>query len=104
VTKEREMKASEKERGSQAKGLWSDREITRQEEDGFGSQDYAAVLAGRAATADTPLTLGIFGPWGSGKTSLMQLMRAFLSQQTKTGSPLYSIWINVWQLSNQDTA
>jgi formylglycine-generating enzyme required for sulfatase activity len=102
VTKEREMKASEKERGLQAKGLWSDREITRQEEDRFGSQDYAAVLADRAATADTPLTLGIFGPWGSGKTSLMQLMRAFLPQQTKTGSPLHSIWINVWQLSNQD--
>jgi formylglycine-generating enzyme required for sulfatase activity len=85
-----------------SEGGWSDREIAKQDQDRFGFQDYAAVLARRAATADTPLTLGIFGRWGSGKTSLMQLVRAELRKQTEGGGSLRTIWINVWQLSNQD--
>ena len=31
----------------------------------------------------TPLTLGVFGRWGSGKTSLMQLMRQQVEAKLK---------------------
>lgn len=53
---------------------YSDLEIFKLDQDRFGAQDYAGVLAKRAATADTPLTIGIYGRWGSGKTSLMRLV------------------------------
>jgi putative protein kinase ArgK-like GTPase of G3E family len=79
---------------AQEQGKWSDREITAIDQDRFGSQDYADVLAERAATADTPLTIGVFGRWGSGKSSLMRLTREKLTERG-----IASIWINVWQLS-----
>ena len=81
---------------AQEQGKWSDREITAIDEDRFGSQDYADVLAERAATADTPLTIGVFGRWGSGKSSLMRLTREKLTERR-----IESIWINVWQLSSR---
>jgi len=83
----------------QVQGKWSDREIFELEQDRFGAQDYADVLAKRAATADTPLTIGIYGRWGSGKTSLMRLAEESLGKRKK---PLESIWINVWQLSSRE--
>jgi energy-coupling factor transporter ATP-binding protein EcfA2 len=86
----------------EAEGFWSDREIASPEEDRFSSQDYAEVLAERAKKADTPLTIGIYGRWGSGKTSLMRLIEAALPQETKGGDRLRGIWINVWELSNQE--
>ena len=61
---------------------WSDREITVEKEDRFSSKDYAGVLADQAVKADTPLTIGIFGRWGSGKTSLMRLTQAELKTKT----------------------
>ena len=84
---------------SGVQGKWSDREIFDTGQDRFGSQDYANVLADRAATADTPLAIGIFGRWGSGKTSLMRLVAESLSERAV---PIENIWINVWQLSNRE--
>jgi formylglycine-generating enzyme required for sulfatase activity len=81
---------------------WSDHEIQSAQQDRFNFQDYARVLATRAVTADAPLTIGIFGRWGSGKTSLMRLTQQALPSATNQRGHLYSIWINVWQLSNQD--
>jgi formylglycine-generating enzyme required for sulfatase activity/Cdc6-like AAA superfamily ATPase len=84
--------------GPKMQGKWSDREIYEIEQDRFSAQDYANVLANRAATADTPLSIGIYGRWGSGKTSLMRLVEKLLSEREK---PIESIWINVWQLSSR---
>jgi formylglycine-generating enzyme required for sulfatase activity len=92
----------EQEKAPSSEGHWSDQEILTEDQDRFSFQDYANVLAGRAATADTPLTIGIFGRWGSGKTSLMRLIEAALPRGTTKGGRLRSTWINVWQLSNQD--
>jgi len=92
----------EQEKAPPTERNWSDQEILTEDQDRFSFQDYANVLAGRAATADTPLTIGIFGRWGSGKTSLMRLIKAALPKEAKKGVRLRSIWINVWQLSNQD--
>lgn len=31
----------------------------------------------------TPITVGIFGPWGSGKSSMLQLLEGYLEKQFK---------------------
>jgi formylglycine-generating enzyme required for sulfatase activity len=82
-------------------GTWSDTEILKEDQDRFSFRDYAQVLTDRAITADTPLTIGIFGRWGSGKSSLMRLTDAALTGEGREQA-IHSIWINVWQLSNQD--
>jgi hypothetical protein len=44
--------------------LWTDRPIQTRNEDRLNFADYADILADIILTADTPITLGIFGPWG----------------------------------------
>lgn len=83
-------------------GSWSDSEITDKKDDGFGFQDYAEVIARLAAEADTPLMIGIFGRWGSGKTSLMQLIQGELKRKQSNSQRIEPIWINAWRLSNQE--
>ncbi len=54
--------------------MWSDRETER---DCLGYQSYVAVLHDVCVLKDiAPLTLGVFGSWGSGKTSLMKMLKA----------------------------
>ncbi len=45
----------------------------------------------------TPLTLGIFGRWGMGKTTLMQMLEKDLANEGIT-----TIWFNAWQYNNED--
>jgi ABC-type bacteriocin/lantibiotic exporter with double-glycine peptidase domain len=61
------------------KNNWTDRELTSAIDDSFGFQDFANALSARILSADTPLTIGVFGRWGSGKTSLMKLLETTLS-------------------------
>lgn len=46
---------------------------------------------------DTPVTLGIFGSWGSGKTSLMQML-----EQQLDSSSCIPIWFDAWRYSQAD--
>jgi len=43
--------------------------------DKLGTGQYAKALAKFAIECDTPLTIGVQGEWGSGKTSLLNMMR-----------------------------
>lgn len=47
--------------------------------------------------ADTPLTIGIFGPWGSGKTSLMQMLLSHLKPDQ-----CIPVWFNAWRYAQAD--
>jgi ABC-type Na+ transport system ATPase subunit NatA len=44
-------------------------------EDALDFKPYADTLADICGTANTPITIGVFGSWGSGKTSLMQMVK-----------------------------
>ncbi|MFC9688858.1 P-loop NTPase fold protein [Kribbella sp. NPDC056951] len=74
-----------------------DQPITRIEDDAFDFVPrYAVPLARRIAeTPDSAsLTIGIYGPWGSGKTSLMNLIQAKLAA-TPDKAPVivsYTAW------------
>jgi hypothetical protein len=57
----------------------SDRPITSLTNDLLGYSKYAFVLAKKIAYSDTPATIGLHGEWGSGKTSLANLVTQFLT-------------------------
>ncbi len=76
-------------------GFWSDQPPVSAAEDYFGFQDYAEALGQAILTCSTPLTIGIFGPRGAGKTSLLRLMWLYLAEQRalETRRP-YGIWFD----------
>ena len=50
---------------------------------------------------DTPITIALQGEWGSGKTSLMNLLRYNLCDVND--APYFPVWINTWQYSLMKT-
>lgn len=63
--------------------MWSDRET---DQDCLGFSSNVEVLA-RCCTDDalSPLTLGIFGLWGSGKTSQMKMLKKRIDDTNEPG-------------------
>ena len=49
-------------------------------------------------SADTPITLGVFGEWGSGKTSLMKMTQEYLEREHQ----INTVWFNTWQHQHSD--
>ena len=72
------------------------------QEDLFGIQVYQNALIRYVKLTDTPITIALQGEWGSGKTSLMNLLKYNLCD--KEDSQFFPIWINTWQFSLMKTA
>ena len=67
------------------------------QDDLFGIQAYQDALIKYIRLTETPITIALQGEWGSGKTSLMNLLRYNLCDME--GAPYFPIWINTWQYS-----
>jgi len=68
--------------------------IGKLDEDILDLRRYAQALARFVQQCDTPMTVGIQGDWGSGKTSLMQLIQGLLQQES---APPETHTLNTWQ-------
>ena len=57
------------------------------------------------SNTQTPLTIGIFGSWGSGKTSLMKMIQNGLKRAARSESEreTRAIWFNAWLYSKEDS-
>jgi formylglycine-generating enzyme required for sulfatase activity len=64
---------------------------------------YATTLADILADpgTDTPLTIGVFGGWGRGKTSLMRMVERRLLETTRSDFFVQPVWFNAWLYSRQ---
>jgi len=59
---------------------------------------YATVLGGAAVETIEPITIGVFGEWGTGKTSLMKLIEEKVNGHEKA----VSVWFNAWQYEKEE--
>lgn len=85
-------------------------------EDALGLVNHAEALADFIADSNTPITIGIQGEWGTGKTSMMRMIEDSLSdksvaqgkgkRQAKGSEVFISIRINTWEhsLINEPTS
>lgn len=64
-------------------------------EDLFDIRKYIEGLAKFIENCNTPMTISIQGAWGTGKTSIMQIIRNVLRENGRT----QDIWFNTWQFS-----
>jgi len=69
--------------------------IKNLEEESLGLKDYVESLSEFILKCETPMTVAIQGDWGSGKTSLMNLIKENLKDDGK----IHPIWFNTWQYS-----
>jgi formylglycine-generating enzyme required for sulfatase activity len=83
----------------QHSGQWADRPTLS---DQLGFTDYRRTLVKVILEADTPITLGIFGTWGSGKTSLMQMLRQDLQPDKTVALPAKTVWFDAWKYDKEE--
>jgi formylglycine-generating enzyme required for sulfatase activity len=81
--------------------IWNDKSTI---DDRLGFEDYRRTLERIVRGADTPITVGVFGRWGSGKTSLMRMVQHDLEQPTPATklAPAQTIWFDAWKYDKQD--
>ena len=86
--------------------MWSDNETTQ---DLLGYQVHADLLRKIILNdAMLPISIGVFGNWGSGKSSLMLLLQQSLqewekSQQNEQYSIILQVYFNSWQFESYDS-
>ncbi|MDR1079850.1 MAG: KAP family NTPase [Deltaproteobacteria bacterium] len=78
----------------------NDKPISDSRKDFLKNETYSKGLLKFITNAETPITIGIQGGWGSGKTSLINLLREGLCSIEKLGeAPPISVVVNAWEYS-----
>ncbi|MBR2214131.1 MAG: hypothetical protein IJ849_00065 [Selenomonadaceae bacterium] len=67
--------------------------VMNRQEDRFNVGQYINGLSSFILNCDTPMTISIQGDWGSGKTSMMNMIEANIN------TLVWPIWFNTWQFS-----
>ena len=99
----------------------SDKPVLKGEDAKFGFQGYAGTLARLIASSgtETPLVIGVYGEWGSGKTTLMQMVRTKLEEGTvelghegsssvctaegaEAFAPCRVVWFDAWRYAKEE--
>ena len=76
----------------------TDSPISKLEEDYLRIEKYAISLSKFIQQSDTPITIGLQGEWGTGKTSLMSLLLEQFNDK-ENRNEIASSWVNTWEYS-----
>lgn len=79
---------------------YSDAAVEKYEDDRLGFKEYAEGVIATIedmSEEDTPFTIGLFGSWGSGKTSFMRIMNDLLEIRG-----YQTIFFNSWEYGNEE--
>lgn len=66
--------------------------------DGLDFGGYAEIIARAALDTGGPFTIGVFGEWGTGKTSLMRLVERELAAHDN----VVTVWFNAWRYEQEE--
>jgi hypothetical protein len=72
----------------------TDKPINHQSEDLLKVEHYSKALSNFITRSETPITIGLQGEWGTGKTSLMSLLLEDFNAKNIACS-----WVNTWEYS-----
>lgn len=77
----------------------NDRPLTLRDGDHLNNYRFAKGLIDFISQAATPITIAIQGGWGSGKTSLINLLGQGLRDKTGSGNKSLCVFVNAWEHS-----
>lgn len=72
----------------------TDKPINKKGDDLLKVEKYSQALSNFITRSDTPITIGLQGEWGTGKTSLMSLLLEDFNEKNIACS-----WVNTWEYS-----
>ncbi len=67
--------------------------------DELGLLPLAKVIAGTACGTKGPFTIGVYGDWGHGKTSLLRQAKTLVEE---VRPDLVTVWFNAWQYEGEE--
>ena len=73
--------------------------------DGIGYQNHVQVLVEMILSVESKgsFTIGVFGDWGQGKTSMLRQIKRTLDELTPEGrDPTLTVWFNPWQFAGEE--
>lgn len=80
-----------------------DKPLSATDADDLGFGEFVEVLQTSIYNTETPFVYGVLGDWGTGKTSIMQLLQHRLEQDLQNGvQPFVPIWFNAWKYENEE--
>ena len=74
------------------------------DEDRLGFDKYIDTLSSMIRDSDfeTPFCIGIYGKWGSGKTSFMRLLEKELVEKGESEPYPVTVWFNPWRYEKEE--
>lgn len=72
----------------------TDMPVNTVEGDAFKIKKYVVGLSEFIQDCNTPMTISIQGDWGSGKTSMMNMLQSIMQDKK-----IQTVWFNTWQFS-----
>jgi len=73
--------------------------VQTRDDESLGVGMYADILARFITSCETPITIGIQGDWGIGKTSMLNMVRELLAPTPRRQAKYHVIYFNTWQYS-----
>lgn len=73
--------------------MLNDKEVIILKDDKLKFKEYVETLNEIVLTSESPLAIGIYGEWGSGKTSLMKLTQ----NSFKNEDSIKTLWFDAWK-------
>jgi len=75
--------------------LLEDEPVETLDRDGLDLRAFASIVSGAAVGTRGPFTIGVFGGWGTGKTSVLRLAKTEIDGSTSKN--VVTVWFNAWQ-------
>lgn len=75
-----------------------DKEINLEKNDSLGSEPYVTTLLDIISKTNTPFTIGLFGGWGIGKSSIIKTIQNKLNNDKKSKVAVFTY--DAWKYSN----
>ena len=70
--------------------------------DELGLSTFAHIVAGAALGTAGPFTIGVFGDWGQGKSSVLTQARSLLDEASSPDLPIVTVMFNAWQFEQEE--